>query len=87
MLTAHALARLLLAGPDVEVTTWDPKEGEQSAIEQVIATKDSVVLGMDIQPSWTVDGAEVVWAADESAARGIELAQARWARAKTEWVG
>lgn len=86
-LTAHQLARLLLAGPDLEVTTWDPREGEQSAIEQIVATDLAVVLGMDIAPSWTVDGAEIVWAADDSARRGLENAQARWARAKLEWVG
>jgi hypothetical protein len=87
VLTAHALARLLLAGPDLEVTTWDPREGEQAAIEQVVATDLAVVLGMDIAPGWTVDGAETVWAADDSARRGIERAQARWEQAKREWVG
>lgn len=87
MIAAHALARLLLQGPDVEVTTWDPALGEQAAIEQIVQTPDAVVIGMEMAPSWTVDGAEIVWAADDSARRGIEHAQARWARAKREWAG
>lgn len=87
MITAHQLARLLLSGPDIEVTTWDPGFGEQASIEQVIQTDLAVVLGIDIAASWTVDGAQLVWAADESAALGIVKAQARWASAKKEWVG
>jgi hypothetical protein len=45
------------------------------------------VMGMEMVPGFVVDGAQVQWTADETAARGLAKAQAQWAVAKREWVG
>lgn len=85
---SHDLARLLLSLPEVDVFTWDGEHREPVAIEQAIVTETGdVVLGMELSAGWTVDGAAIVWCADDSARQSLETAQARWARAKTEWVG
>ena len=87
MITAHALAKLLLEGPDVEVTTWDPVHREPNAVEQVIATDAfGVVLGMELTGS-VVDGAGVIWTAHDTARRGLVKAAAQCVTAKREWVG
>jgi len=52
MIRAHELARLLLAGPNAVVTTWDNASGCDSDVEQVVLVpghRDAVlVLGLDI---------------------------------------
>lgn len=67
---AHELARLLLAGPNVPVCTWQnqavvPVEACDSDIEQVLRVLDPygnpvVVLGMDISEG-EFEGCEEVW--------------------------
>lgn len=89
-MTARELIALLQRIPaGTEVATWNGNEPE--AIEQVVlSTLDGgpvLVLGMEMGPSFVVDGAEVQWTADETAARGLAKAQAEWAVAKREWVG
>jgi len=75
-----------LSLPDAEVTTWDPEHREPHAVEQVIATTEgALVLGMELEPSWTVDGAEVLWTAHDTARRSFETACSQWARSKREW--
>lgn len=84
---SHDLARLLLAQPDREVTTWDASRRETHAVEQVVLGADEVVMGMEMGAGPALDGAEVVWTAHDVARRGLVKACARWARAKKEWVG
>lgn len=92
MITAHELARVLLAGPNCPVVTWQnrsvaPTEACDSDVEAVIEVEGHkgpvVVIGMDIDGT-IVEGAEVVWADSEGALRGIVRAQERMAAARRE---
>lgn len=97
MTVAQLISLLRELPPRAQVATWDVgrvmSEGEELRVEQVIhvpAVAGShpgvVVLGLDIDGP-IVEGAEVIWAADDSAAAGIEKAQAKYARARRENVG
>lgn len=85
--------------PRAIVTTWAPParyapvDGEDDCVEQVllapatpVAPDGVVVLGLDIDGD-IVEGAELYWAAHDTAANGIEQAQAKWAKARREQVG
>lgn len=70
MIRAHELARLLLAGPNAVVTTWQnetrqPVEGSDSDVEQVVVCENArdggltVVIGLDIPANDLA--AETLW--------------------------
>lgn len=100
MTVAQLISLLRELPPRAQVATWEgPAEyarhvgGEETRVEQVIHVPavagehpGVVVLGLGIDGP-IVEGAEVIWAADESAAEGIEKAQGKWAKARREHVG
>lgn len=90
MTAAELIAILERVPASTEVMTWDAFADEPLSIELVIRTDGQtpvLVLGMEMPPGWTVDGAEPLWTAHDTAARGLAKAQAVWARAKRERVG
>ena len=97
MTVAQLISLLRELPPRAHVATWDVgrifSEGEELRVEQVIHVPavagehpGVVVLGLDIDGP-IVEGAEVIWAADESAAAAVEQAQGKWAKARREHVG
>lgn len=83
---AHELARILLAGPNAEVSTWDAAHKCDAAIEQIIDVRGVLVLGMDIDDPGFVDGAEVIYTEHDTALRGLVKAQAVANQSKREAV-
>ena len=89
MITVRRLQQQLAKlDQDLEVTTWDGQcENSVELVLHVDGENPRVVLGMEMAPGWTLDGAKIIWAAHDVAHRGFEKAQAIWQRAKGEWVG
>lgn len=88
MTVGQLIAALQQLPAELPITTWDGQcENDVEQIIEATGETPRVVLGMEMTPGWTVDGAKIIWAAHDVARRGIEQAQAVWARAKREWVG
>ncbi len=90
-LRAHELARLLLAGPNHVVTTWDGGEshsdGCDSEIEQVVRVdghkEPVIVLGLDL-PVTMLDGAEVLYGDGPGIAKSVARYQQQQKKAQGE---
>ncbi len=86
-LRAHELARLLLAGPNHVVTTWDGQSECDTEIEQVVRVdghkEPVIILGLDL-PVTMLDGAEVLYGDGPGIAKSVARYQQQQKKAQGE---